>query len=385
MPDPYVPLPEDDESVDALLDDYKEVLRALVPGWEPSDASLEVAVGAGSSEEASTLYSLLRDAATDKFREFGRDVLGIIPGEATPASTTTTWIAGDTLGHTIDAGQPLVVDATPERIAFEVVNQVDIPSGEDTATGVIIQALAPGAAATLADGDVLFDDPPAWIESVTLEEPATGGTDGEEDDVFLARLTAAAQLLTRTPILPHDFELTVQEIPEIARALVLNLYDVTTDTDNVPRAVSIFPVNILGAAVSAGAKADAVALVASRREVNFLPRVADATYTTVNVVITVAAKPGAVHADVAIAAEAALRDQALNPALFGQPPLGQRRSWQLRKKVRLYEVSTVASEVEEVDYVDSLTLNGAAADVTLTGRAPLPVAGTIAVTVIDPA
>lgn len=392
MADPYVPLPDEGESVDALIADHDDSLRDALPGWEPSDGALEVAERAAFADEGSTLYSLLRERATDWLRDYGADVLGIVPGEATPASTTTTWTAAAAApagGYVIDAGQQLVVDAPQGRVPFEVVNETTIPEGQTVVAGVLIQALDAGSAATLADGPVLFDEQPVWVDTVTLDAPATGGTDGESDDDYLARILRSAELLSRAPILPSDFELVAQEIATVARALVRDLYDDTTGLDDQERTVSIYPVTADGLACSAGVKADIAALVASRREVNWVVRVADPTYTTVNVDITVTAEEGVDRVALAAAVEAAIRAEPLNPGVWGQPPLGERMTWKLRRLLRRYEVAATADGVEGAHDVVSVYMSTGTdptsdQDITLAGAAPLPLAGVVNVTVVDP-
>lgn len=388
MPDdPYVQLPDEEEAPAALLDDAVEYLRAELPGWEPSDAALEVAVLAAFADEGSVLYALLRERATDQFRDFGASILGVAAGEPTPASTTTTWTARDNAGYTIEAGTPIVVDAPTGRFAFEVVEDDTIAPGATVAAGVLVQALEPGSAASLADGPVLFDEQPAWVDSVTLDAPAAGGSDGEDDDEHLARIRRAAQLLSRAPILPRDFELTAMEVAGVARALVIDGYDDTTGLSDQERTVSIYPVDVLGAASDPVTQAAVQALIEARREANWIVRVGDPTYTTVDVDITVAATEGADHATVAASVEAAIAAEPLNPVLHGQPPLGEARTWRNRATIRRYEVAATADRVEGVEYVDEVLLAAspaapADADVALTGAAPLPLPGDINVTVV---
>lgn len=393
MADPYVPLPDEGESVDALIADHDDYLRDALPGWEPSDGAVEVAERAAFADEGSTLYSLLRERATDWLRDYGADVLGIVPGEPTPASTTTTWTATGLApagGYAIDAGQQLVVDAPQGRVAFEVVTPATIAEGQTAASNVLIQALEPGAAATLADGPVLFDEQPTWVQTVTLDAPATGGTDGESDDDYLARILRSAQLLSRAPILPRDFELVAQEVPTVARALVRDLYDEVTGLDDQERTVSIYPITAEGAACSAGVKAQIAALVEERREVNWVVRVADPTYTTVNVDITVSAEEGSDYVAVADAVEDAIRNEPLNPGVWGNPLLASRPTWRRRAVLRRYEIAAVADRVDGVHDVTTVRMSTGAdptadQDITLVGSAPLPLAGTINVTVEAPA
>lgn len=390
MPDPYIQLPQDDESPDAVLADLKAFLQTAIPGWEPSDAAPEVALGSAFSDEASTLYTLLREDADDKYRDFGATVLGVAAVQPVPAATTTTWTARTAAGVgglTIEAGTPLVITGPTGSFAFEVVADAVIAEAATVATGVLIRALDAGTSANLADGTVEFDTPPAWVLTVTVDAPATGGTDGDTDEDYQSKVVRTAGLLSRAPILPADFEAVAQEQPEVARALVRNLYDESTGLDNQERTVSIYPVQEDGTACTSGTKAAIIATVNARRELNWVTRAGDPTYTTVGGAITVAARDGYDRTDLQARVIAAIAEGPTNPAMFGQPPLGERRTWLLRTFVRRYEIAATADLVDGVDYVVSVTLTGANVDgdVPLAGTAPLPLPGTFVVTVVDAA
>lgn len=391
MPDPYAPLPADDESIDVLTGEHDDYLRAAIPGWAPSAGALEVAERAAFADEASTLYALLRERADDEWRDYGADVLGIIPAGDVPASASTTWTARDTLGHTIDAGTVIIIDAPEGRFAFEAVYETTIPAASDEATGVLVQATEQytGTQTNGVTGTVIFDEQPSWVLSVTFDAPASGGTDAEDDTDYLNRIKRAALLLSRAPILPGDFELVAQEVAGVARALVLDGYDDTDDTSDNERTVSVYPVTDEGLAVSGPTKTAIQALIEERREVNWIVRVADPDYTTVNVDITVSALEDADSATVDAAVQEAIEQGPLNPALWGDTASGERQTWKLRTWIRRYEIAATADRVGGVYDVTEVKLSTGAdptadADVELTGPAPLPLAGTVNVTVVAP-
>lgn len=482
MADPYVRLPEDDEAPEALLDDFKAYMETAVPGWQPDDAAIEVALGAAWADEGSTLYSLLRDQADDIYAGFGEEVLSVPAAEAAPATAETTWTARDNAGYTIDAGQTLVIGG----YGFEVLNETVIDPGDTAVSGVLVQALDPGTEPNGVEDPVEFDEPPAWVSSVTVDAPAEGGTDGDTADEHIARVRAEASLLSRAPINAEDFETVAQEEDEVARALVRDNYlpganekqsvtinatggtwtwsfggqttaalawnvtasafqsaiealsnfnpgdvivtggpgataplvveftgqytdtNVATATTNagsltggagtavvaVTQAgaagqedqdlvVSVYPIDDAGEPVSAGAKTSLAARYAGRVIVNTEVYIGDPTYTPVDVALTVAAGEGVSHSDLEDRVAAAIAGEGLNPATYGLPLLGVRTTWKNRPVVRQYEIAAIAQRVEGVDDVTSaVLLDGADADLTLPGAAPLPRAGTITITVV---
>jgi hypothetical protein len=106
---------------------------------------------------------------------------------------------------------------------------------------------------------------------------------------------------------------------------------------------------------------------------------------------TVMAYPGFTAADVEAQAEAALADW-LNPALYGGTPnvSGElAEGWSFDNTVRLYEAIDYLNRADGLHYVVSVKLRTganafAAADIALTGLAPLPRLGVPAVTVQTP-
>lgn len=395
MAENYRPLPSDGEDPENLLDDAKDYLRAAVPGWEPSDAALEVALLAAGADEDATLYALLREDGDDRFRDYGRTVLGVPEDGPLPAVATTTWTARAAApagGITIPAGQQLVIDATAGRFTFEVVEDHLIPEGDTTLTGVQVQATQAGADANGATGTVLFDAIPSWLDTVTVTTPGNGGSDGSTDDDYNDKVKRTAQQLNRTPVLPRHFELLAQETAVVHSALVRDGYDDDTGLSDQERTVSIYPRGFDGTAVSADAKTEIADRVLARREANWVVRVADADYTTVDAEITVVKRDSSVDdTELATLVQAAVTDGPLNPARHGSPTDGDERTWKRRvTQVTQYDVAAAARFVEGVISVDEVLLaeaGGTPADgpVALAGAAPLPLAGTITVNVIEAA
>lgn len=355
----YQPLPDDDESPASLREAADDYLRAALPGWAPSDAAVEVALRAAFADEGAVLYSLLREVETDRYRDFGTVVLGVPAGEATPATTTATFTARDDQGpYQIEAGLPLVIDAPGGPVAFEVVTDTTIANGDTTAAGVLVQALAGGSQANGATGTVMFDEPPAWLASVSIDAPASGGSDGQTDEEQLDAIKAHARLLHVAAILDEDYEMVAQQIDGVTRCLVLDLYDAGTDTPDVEGAVTLCPIDDTGAGVSPAKRTEVKTLIVERSVINDdeLVYVIAPTLNAIAVKVTVARKAGYDDETITADVDAAVRDVGLSKRLWGQPELGQRRRWLQRRVVRLYQLSDVIDDAASVEYVDELQL-----------------------------
>ncbi len=118
----------------------------------------------------------------------------------------------------------------------------------------------------------------------------------------------------------------------------------------------------------------------SLREVNFQVHTIDPTYVVVNVAYSVHIANGYVAEEVIARVDDALA-AVLSPSVWGGGDLSP-AIWSAEAKVvRYFSLSNVIAAENGVAWVGSLTLNGAAADLTLTGIAPLPQPGTMTGTV----
>jgi Baseplate J-like protein len=384
----YIPVTIETDPTD-LAEDAFAYLEEQVPGWLPSPGNLEAWLIEALAQMAGELRELSVLVPDSIFAYFGESVLGLPPYPATQATGTTSWTAVDAAGYTVDAGTLVGVApaASYDTYAFEVVDGFTLAPGETIHGGVAIRALEAGAAASGLTGEVEMLDPLAFIASVTLDAPTSGGVDAEDPAAYLDRLSDLATLLTPRPILPQDFAMLAQrQVPGVARATAIDLYDASTQQTGVPRCVTVVCVDANGDPCTAGVKQQVDDLLQAEREVNFLVFVADATYTQIAVTVDVSSYPGYDPADVAARIEADLTSY-LSPANWGVPPYGDTsgRSWVNDTTVRYLELAEVVNETEGVHYIRTLSLGieGQAlgqADVVMTGVAPLPQPGTISAT-----
>lgn len=160
-----------------------------------------------------------------------------------------------------------------------------------------------------------------------------------------------------------------------ASAVTTTVAGVAPSTGN-DRAICVVPVDADGAAVSADIRQDVVDYLDALREVNFVVTSTVPTSTTINVAFTVDIATGYDSAEVLAAAEAAV-GAFLDPGTWGgggdSPPV-----WRSSEDtVRYLDVAMVVGSTPGVAYVSAVSVNSGTADVTLTGAAPLPAAGTV--------
>lgn len=146
---------------------------------------------------------------------------------------------------------------------------------------------------------------------------------------------------------------------------------------NQEKMVTLFTLDANGDVLSPAAKTELINLLQATREVNFVVHVDDPTFTAVTIATTVKMYSGYDVTSVHDSIEAALTTY-LSPTRFNRPTFaegtnlgGPGRDWVNDTKLRYLEVASVINGVGGVDYIESLTINGSAADLTLAGVAPL--------------
>lgn len=381
----YIPVPIETEPVDLAAEAF-DYLQAKVAGWEPADGNLEAWMIEALAQIAGELRALVALVPQSIFAFYGSSILGLPPYPAIQATALTTWVAVDAAGYYVEAGTvvALTPPAAAEGYGFGVVDGFDIPAGQTTVAGVMCRALEAGTAPSGLTGTIQVIDPLNFISEVTLDAPTTGGQDAETVDAYLSRLSALLTLLSPEPILPQDFAILAQRmIPEVARAVAIDLYDASTGTPNVPRCVTVAVVDAAGEPCTPEVKQEVDDLLQSRREVNFLVFVIDPTYTTISAAASVTSYPGW-DADEVAGRVAAQLTSYLSPSTWGVPPYGDAtgRSWINATVVRYTELIDQVNRVDGVHYINTLTfgVQGGAqgtVDVVLPGVAPLPRPGTI--------
>lgn len=367
----YIQVPFVDDP-DQLVAESLDHMAELTPGWEPRDGNVEVWL-------IQTLARLVAEARTVAaqvpvaiFRYFGTALLDLPPVAASTGTLDTTWTVVDGQGYTIPAGTAVAVARTgDDLVAFETVDAHAIPPGQTTITSVPVAAREPGADTNgLGPGPMVLVDALAYVDAVVATSVSTGGVDAEPDEVYLDRLADRLELLAPRPILPGDFATMARQVPGVARAVAIDLYDPDTGTYDNERTVTVAAVDGAGQPIGSVIKDDLATLLEAAREANFVVHVIDPIYVPIVVTFTAVAFREADPDEVTAAAQQAVRDL-LDPGRWGTTPRDTAR-WERHTVVRYLEVAAALDRVDGLDYITALTVNGGTVDVPLTGPAPLP-------------
>ncbi len=365
---------------DELFDLAVEYIKARIPDWEAADGNLDTWIIEALSQIGSQVAETAQDVPAAIFRKFGTDLVNLPPHDPTAATGKTAWTLIDEDGHTIPEGTTIGFDGPDGTVAFQTIADVEVAEGDNSVTGVEIIAVEEGEEGSGFTGAADLLDTLDFVATVELEGQTTGGSDGESDEEYLARLVDELRLQTPRPILPDDFATLARRIDNVYAAVAIDGYNPGDSTYENERMVTVATRDVDGNANSSGTKTEVDALLQGMREVNFVVHVIDPTYTEIDVSFKGVAWPGW-DAEAVEAACVEAVAQYLSPNRWGLPPTGQVAAWVNDPKVRYLEVAQVLNSVDGFRYITELKVEGGTSDVSLSGAAPLPRPGTIGGTV----
>jgi hypothetical protein len=225
MPDYLNPTPPPVDP-DGIAQATFDRIRESFPNYDPRDSQLATIVIVALSLRAAEVADLVPLIPKSIFRWFGANIVNLPPLAGTPASATVTVFVRDNLGYTVDADTVLAIeDADGATHLFGLDSDVIIPAGSTSSDPVTATALDDGADANnITGGTVTLIEALDYVLDITQLGTSSGGTDAEEDEAYLSRLTQRMGLAPR-PVLADDFAaLSMVEFAEIYRMAALDHY-----------------------------------------------------------------------------------------------------------------------------------------------------------------
>lgn len=366
---PYVDLRVYDASPADLLARALVDLEAKVPGLVLRPGNVEtVLLEAFALEVSELVYAINRvpGAVTEALlRLYGleRDQ-GAVPTALADFSFIDT--AG---GYTVPAGTRLRV---AERV-YVTVSPLTVNPGNAIGTTTIVGLDVAEDTNGLAIGTVIdLLDPVYSVASVALSSSPSGGRWPEDAAAFLSRGVQRLRRLATTLVLPDHFTAAALEQADVERATTIDNYDGGAGTPGtVEGHVTVAVTGSGGADLGTTRRAELEALFESEAVAMLDVHVVGPTITDVDVSATVRRLPEANSAEVANAARQAVADY-LSPS-----------TWPWAGTVRRNELIALLDGVEGVDYVEDVAVP--AADLPLSGAAPLARADVVEIFVTEPA
>jgi hypothetical protein len=383
--------PDVETDTRAIAERIYDGLAARFPGWVARDGNLEV----GLTDEWSAVAAELRQEAVTVpeaiYQTYGEEVLGIPAIPPAPATALSRWTAVDAEGYTITAGTQLTLARTgDDLVAFEVLSTAAIPRGETFVDEVQLVATADGAQGNGLDGDGELIDPLFWVDAIEVSTPSAGGLDGQTLDEYLTLLIMLMRLVAIRPILPLDFAILALRLPGVGRAVAMDLYDPQSGTWGHERTVTLVLTDDDGRRVPDPVKAQVAAYLDALREVNFVIRLIDAAYESIDVTYHVVAFAEQDPATVKDACDQALLDYlepsnfrlgTTSPSIVGGEQIDPPGPGQMpgRQTLRVNDLIALLDRQRGVDFVPvgGVEINGQADDYTLGQPFTLPEPGAI--------
>ncbi len=368
---PYVELDLVDASVSSIFAAALAQASAVLPGWVPREANIEVVLmEALALEVAEAAFALNR--LPGAIMEVLLQLYGITLDLGAAPEGSVRFTLSDVAGHEVPAGTRLRLSLGADVAPLELVTTegavaaVGIAVADAHLVGVRSTAAAngtpPGVALELVSAV-------PYVESAQVQVMLAAGRDPETTAAWLDRGTQALRRLVTTLVTPANFEAAALTDPTIYRARAIDNWDSTLAAGAGGAANGHVTVAVLGPggiALSAPAKAAKAAELDAQAQANLAVHVIDPTITAVAVTATVQRLAGYTNVQVQASVIAAL-DAFLSPL-----------SWSWSPTVRRNELIARLDAATGVDYVTSLTVP--AADVALPGAAPLPTRGATAIT-----
>ena len=369
FPGYYVELPVvvDDQQ---LADQAVEQVQATWPDWMPSDGNLEVILIETLAPFAAVAAQNLAQMSQQAFIALGTKLYGIPYQAGLVAQATVTLTFQDANGpYTAFAGSEFEL----QGYAFQLADDAICPVGQTQVFEVPVIANDIGTAYnSLTSAGWSSVSLPVWVTDLSTDAPTAGGVDPQTDTDYINGLSRELQLHGRMIVTLPDYELAAIEVPGIGRA-----YAVTDSARNI----TVYLQDPDGNAVPSDIKDQLSAIYATERLVNVTVTLADPTYVEIDIAYSVMLYPGYDP----IATQGTIETQlatVLSPSGWGAQAYGLHPvDWVNQPVVRINQLIALVGGTYGVNYVESLTINGAAADYTMPGVMPLPTLGTVTPTI----
>lgn len=352
-----------------LVDAAVTHIQSVMPEWQPRGGNTELvlieALAVMLGPEILSLQ-LLGPRVTEL-------ILGLIgttrsPGTAARGRVEIT-VTNSAPTQVIPAGTRLrlALDTSIETVDLFTTEALSIITSE-TLTGqvnVIADRLGSLPNGSPSGAPVSVVDNLPFVESAKLAAALLGGADIENDDVFFARGAAQLARQNSTLVHPEQFEYAALARVGTGRALTLDNYDPAAPGVPTYGHVTVAVAGLDGLAIDAALMTDTRLALAEQALGSLTVHVIAPTYTPIDVAVTVKARSGWSEEAVQASVEAAL-EAWINPL-----------TWAWDDSATQFEIVTVVGAAAGVREVIT-----APATIDLTGVAPLPILGTVTVTVI---
>ena len=369
----YIDLTLYDADAQALIDDAKADLATKLPDLVLREGTIEaVLIEALGLAGAELIYAINRlPAATFE----GLLLLyGIARDAGAPPDVTLRVTVADTAGYVFPAGlRARLAVAGGDPLTFTTTTEITIAPGATTGTSPAVADRNTADVNGTAAGAILelLDAYPS-VQTIDTTTTVANGRAEETSAAWRDRGILRLARLSDVLSVPRHFVAAALETAGVTRAMAVDNWNSATGL----AANGFITVAVYGAGgtISAGGKTAIQVALDDRAQANLSVSVVDPTITSVAVTVDVIRKAGYTDAQVKANITTAL-DAYLNPQTWGAE-LALGSAWPAT--VYRNELISIIDQAEGVSRVVSLA--APAADVALTGIAPLPSRGVLTMT-----
>lgn len=356
-----------DRDAESLYEVAEQDLIMKLPDWAPREDATEVMLlQALALQVSETMFAINR--LPGGIMQILMQMYGVQRDEGSFPNAEITVRVADTFGHTIPAGTRFSLEMPMDQgtIVFATTEAAEVAVGETTVTITALgEEFTSLANNTPVGTSVELLDSISFVERAQLAIPVFGGRDAESDTEWVARGSARLRRLSDALVIPDHFTVAALEYASVSRAVTLDTYNPDSPTPaNAPGHITVALFGQSGV-LTAEQKEEIRQDLMSSAIANLTVHIADPTITTIDVTVTVKRGTGFTEDSVRASVIAKLQ-QYLNP-----------NTWPWETTLRYNELIARIDGAEGVDYVVDVV--SPAADVSLTGVAPLTQLGTVTV------
>jgi hypothetical protein len=218
-----------DTDADAIYQDFVAYVQITFPDWEPSEGQLDVIIARYFAMQTAFTADMASRVQRAIFRYFGSSLANIPPLIGSRATATINFVIDDPATPPVDRTLPFgtlvgLTDDDGDIQMFELMDDMEVAAGV-TSVDVDAEALEAGIVTNNISGTVELIEQVDWITSASVVGTSTGGSDPEQDDHYIQRLTENLALMAPRPILADDFTVFARNIQGVARAAVIDNFN----------------------------------------------------------------------------------------------------------------------------------------------------------------
>lgn len=215
-----------DTDPEVLFQNFVEYIQATFPDWNPSEGQLDVMIARYFAMQTAFTADMASRVQRAIYRYLGASLANIQPLPGSAARALVHFVIRDPLPvpveRTLAYGTHIgLTDSDGDIQIFSTSDDLVVAAGAIEGE-VEVEAVELGAISNNISGSVQLIELVDWIETGYVVGQSSGGSDPEEDDLYIQRLTKNFALMAPRPILAEDFAVFAQNIPGVWRSAVID-------------------------------------------------------------------------------------------------------------------------------------------------------------------